>query len=200
MDNLNKRELQLTTSINPDLLNSIYSRDSEVIVDITILTIDHKPIQLILGNNFVSKGNLTDVIAIYDVAAIVVKYKSKDLGNSEVKTNFVMAEDVMRISNKFGDLVMLNGKFDIIPDKMLVDVYKNFSNLKAINLEQLEDILELSKNQPALKAYNQLSNYFSVENYENNNNVFKLLQHQNEAIKISKKVLLKSIVAWEIRK
>lgn len=200
MDNLSKRQLLLTTSINPDLLNLIYFKDSEVIVDITILTIDYKPIQLILGNDFHSKGGATDVISIYDVAALIIRYRDKEVASSEQKTKFVMAEDVMRVSNSSGDLIMLNGKFDIIPDKMLVEVYKNFSNLKTINLEQLEDILELSKNQPALKAYNELSNYFSAENYSNNNNVFKLLQHQDEAIKISKKVLLKSIVAWEIRK
>ncbi|MGL5617839.1 MAG: MMOB1640 family gliding machinery internal complex protein [Metamycoplasmataceae bacterium] len=200
MENSNKRQLLLTTSINPDLLNLIYSRDSEIIIDITILTIDYKPIQLKLGNNFISKGSTSDVITIYDVAALVIKYRDKNVDGAEVKTHFVMAEDVMRVSNKSGDLVMLNGKFDIIPDKMLAEVYKNFSNSKTINLEQLEDILELSRNQPILKAYNQLSNYFSVENYANNNNVFKLLKHQDEAIKVSKKVLLKSIVAWEIRK
>ncbi|MGL5732920.1 MAG: MMOB1640 family gliding machinery internal complex protein [Metamycoplasmataceae bacterium] len=200
MENSNKRQLLLTTSINPDLLNSIYSRDSEIIIDITILTIDYKPIQLKLGNNFISKGSTSDIITIYDVAALVIKYRDKNVDGAEQKTHFVMAEDVMRVSNKSGDLVMLNGKFDIIPDKMLAEVYKNFSNSKTVNLEQLEDILELSRNQPILKAYNQLSNYFSAENYANNNNVFKLLQHQDEAIKVSKKVLLKSIVAWEIRK
>ncbi|MGL5204928.1 MAG: MMOB1640 family gliding machinery internal complex protein [Metamycoplasmataceae bacterium] len=200
MENLNNRKLLLTTSINPDLLNSIYSRDSEIIIDITILTIDYKPIQLKLGNNFISKGSTTDIITIYDVAALVIKYRDKNIDGAEQKTHFVMAEDVMRVSNKSGDLVMLNGKFDLIPDKMLAEIYKNFSNSKTVNLEQLEDILELSRNQPVLKAYNQLSNYFSLENYANNNNVFKLLQHQDEATKVSKKVLLKSIVAWEIRK
>lgn len=199
MDN-NKRQLLLTTAINPDALNLVYSRESEIILDITILTVDYKPIQLTLGAGFKSKGQTSDVISIYDVAALVIKYRAKESSSSEQKTKFIMAEDVMRVSSKLGDLIMLNGKFDIIPDKMLVQIYKNFSNLKTINLEELEGILEISKNQPALKAYSQLSNYFSAENYSNNNNVFKLLQHQDEAIKISKKVLLKSIVAWEIRK
>ena len=149
---------------------------------------------------FKSKGSTSDLITIYDVAALVVKYREKESSSKEEKTSFVMAEDVMRVSNQLGDLVMLNGKFDIIPDKMLIQIYKNFSNLKTINLEELEDMLEISKNQPALKEYSQLSNYFSAENYSKNNNVFKLLEHQDDVIKVSKKVLLKSIVAWEIRK
>lgn len=196
-----KRKLTLSTSINPELLTSIYDSDKEIITNIVILTVDYKPVEFALGKTPKLKNKkFSDVITIYDVAALVIKYIVKDSAKGEESTKFVMAEDVVAVSNEFGDLVMLNGKFDIIPDRMLVEVYKNFSNLKTVNLEQLEDILEISKNQPALKAYSQLSNYFSAENYSKNNNVFKLLQHQNDVVKVSKKVLLKSIVAWEIRK
>ncbi len=197
---MEKRELTLTTAINPDLLKLIYLDESQIVTDITILTVDYKPVELLLGMPFKVKGNTSDVITIYDVAALVIKYKDRESSTNEEKTSFVMAEDVMRVSNQLGDLVMLNGKFDIIPDKMLIQIYKNFSNLKTINLEELEDMLEISKNQPALKEYSRLSNYFSAENYSKNNNVFKLLEHQDSVIKVSKKVLLKSIVAWEIRK
>lgn len=197
----NKRKLTLATSINPELLSSIYDREKDIVTSIVLLTVDYKPVELFLDKADKSRNKkVSDVITIYDVAALVVKYAVKDSAKGEERTKFVMAEDVVRVSNDFGDLVMLNGKFDIIPDKMLVEVYKNFSNLKTVNLEKLEDILEISKNQPALKAYSQLSNYFSAENYSKNNNVFKLIQHQNDVVKVSKKVLLKSIVAWEIRK
>lgn len=192
----NKRKLTLATSINPELLSSIYDREKDIVTSIVLLTVDYKPVELFLDKADKSRNKkVSDVITIYDVAALVVKYAVKDSAKGEERTKFVMAEDVVRVSNDFGDLVMLNGKFDIIPDKMLVEVYKNFSNLKTVNLEKLEDILEISKNQPALKAYSQLSNYFSAENYSKNNNVFKLIQHQNDVVKVSKKVLLKSIVA-----
>lgn len=192
------RKLTLTTAIDPELLNSIYNEE-DVIFNITILTVDYKPLELELNTTFKQKG-MSDIVTIYDVAALVVKYHKNGDDSKDPETKFIMAQEVIRVSNNLGDLVMLNGKFDIIPDRMLVEVYKNFSNLKTVNLEELEDILEISKNQPSLKAYNQLSNYFSAENYSKNNNVFKLLQHQNDVVKVSKKVLLKSIVAWEIRK
>ncbi len=199
-----KRKLTLATSINPDLLNLIYDSNQEIITNITILTVDYKPVELILDVYAKPRyKKVSDVVTIYDVAALIVKSIAKDSDskdNNKEKTKFIMSEDIVRVSNDFGDLVMLNGRIDVIPDKMLVDVYKNFSNLKSVNLEQLEDILEISKNQPALKAYSQLSNYFSAENYSKNNNVFKLLQHQNDVVKVSKKILLKSMVAWEIRK
>ncbi len=196
----NKRELTLTTAINPELLQNIYSDTSETIVEIVVLTVDYKPVELSLKLPFDQKQRISDIIMVYDVAALVVRYKDSKSSTSEIKTKFVMAEDVMRVSNKVGDLVILNGKFDIIPNDSLVEVFKNFSDLKTVNLEELEDMLQISKNQSALKAYNQLSNYFSIENYSKNNNVFKLLQHQNDVVKISKQVLLKSIVAWEVRK
>ncbi|MDK2819466.1 MAG: hypothetical protein KFW07_01375 [Mycoplasmataceae bacterium] len=197
----NNRKLTLTTAIDPELLNSIYAEE-DIIFNITILTVDYKPLELVLNTSFNQKTNksMSDIITIYDVAALVVKYYKDGDDSKDPQTKFIMAQEVIRVSNNLGDLVMLNGKFDIIPDRMLVEVYKNFSNLKTVNLEELEDILEITKNQPSLKAYNQLSNYFSAENYSKNNNVFKLLQHQNDVVKVSKKVLLKSIVAWEIRK
>ena len=192
---MNKRELTLTTAINPELLRNIYLESSETIVKIVILTVDYKPVELSLNSSFEHKKQVSDIIMIYDVAALVISYKENSDSTSEVKTKFIMAVDVMRVSNKIGDLVILNGKFDIIPNESLVEVLKNFSSLKTIDLKELEDMLQISKNQSALKAYNQLSNYFSVENYSKNNNVFKLLQHQNDVVKISKQVLLKSIVA-----
>ena len=65
---------------------------------------------------------------------------------------------------------------------------------------ELERYLELSRDETAIKAFYKLGSFFTAKKYEINNNVFNLIKHQEEAETVAKKVILKKMVAWEIRK
>ncbi|MGL4343533.1 MAG: MMOB1640 family gliding machinery internal complex protein [Metamycoplasmataceae bacterium] len=200
------RDLVLTTSTNPENLLKIFDEEKDEIFKVVILTLDYKPIELFNKKNDNTKKEKQDIkISSFDVAALVIHIVSKNNEDKvdaieKEKIKFVMAQDIVRVKTETSNLITLNGSFDIISDELIIDVYKNFTNIKEINVEKLEESLELAKNEPSLKAYVKLSEYFSAENYFVNNNVFKLLKHRDESIKLAKKVLLKSIVAWQIRK
>lgn len=199
-------KLILTTSINPELLKQIYNESKYDLLKVVILTVDYKPIEL-----YNSKEHTNDtkskvpILSNYDVAALIIsvvpkKVKTKIEAMEKEKTIFVLAQNVIKLAQDDRQIISLNGFFDIVPSEMIIEVYKNFSSIKSANLEKLEDFLELSKNEPALKAYLKLSSYFSEQNYFINNNLFKLLEHKQKSIDLAKKILLKSIVAWQIRK
>lgn len=198
----------LTTSINPELLKNIYNASKFVIDKIVILTIDYKPIQIYNSNGRDKKAvsSKSTVLSNYDVAALVIttvprtSRKSEPNTAREENTIFVLAQNVIKFSNEKNDIISLNGFFDIVPNDLLFETYKEFTDLKSVDLEKIEEFLDLSSSEPSLKAYLKLSSYFSEENYLINNNLFKLLKHKNESIELAKKILLKSIVAWQMKK
>ena len=106
-----------------------------------------------------------------------------------------MANDVVFMSLENRKLISINGHFDLLPEELITNVYKNFKDLKSANLEELEEILDLSKDEVAIKAFRKLGDYFTRQNYEINNNIFNLIEHQEKANVVAKKVLLKKMVA-----
>ena len=108
---------------------------------------------------------------------------------------FIIANEVMYMSNGNNKLISINGNFDILPEKLISKIYANFPDLKSIDLRELEDILELSRDETAIKAFYKLDSYFNDKKYAINNNIFNLIEHQEKAEVVAKKVLLKKMVA-----
>ena len=106
----------------------------------------------------------------------------------------------MFIKEENKKLISINGNFSVLPDELIANVYVNFSKLKSIDLAELERYLELSRDETAIKAFYKLGSLYKAKKYEINNNVFSLIKHQEEAETVAKKVILKKMVAWEIRK
>ena len=149
---------------------------------------------------------------MFDVVGLIVDISLKQhanvnesLDNTQFEKNkprkiFLLAQEVMFIKEEDKKLISINGNFSVLPDELIANVYVNFSKLKSIDLAELERYLELSRDETAIKAFYKLGSFFTAKKYEINNNVFSLIKHQEEAETVAKKVILKKMVAWEIRK
>ena len=215
MDN----KILLVTPIDPKMINNFLNTDREVVSKITIISIDFPPIEIVNGPSALSKGGQTvfnkkqNQAVMFDVAGVIVDVESvngnsvslnntsnKNSKQNTTKKMFIVANEVMFLTNEGKKLISINGEFDVLPNELISKVYANFPELKSNDLNELEELLEVSRDETAIKAFYKLGNYFTAKKYEINNNIFSLIEHQEEAEAVSKKVLLKKMVAWEIRK
>ena len=209
-------KLLLTTPTDPKMLNRLFNENKDVVLKATLISVDFPPIEIYNGKStgqkqkqtFLNKKN--DQAVIFDVAGLIIDIKSKnnvtqpnnpnliEEQDDGTKKMFIIANEVMYMSNGNNKLISINGNFDILPEKLISKIYANFPDLKSIDLRELEDILELSRDETAIKAFYKLDSYFTAKKYEINNNIFNLIEHQEKAEVVAKKVLLKKMVAWEI--
>lgn len=205
MDN----NLILTTSINIEMIDNIIGQNNKIL-DLVLLSVDDKPLEISNGLGHIQsrKESRKAVMTIrnYDVVGLVVtvvpkKVKNK-AGEIEHKRKiYILAKDLVKIKTKDGkEIISLNGNFEEVPEEIITEAYKNFSDWKSLDYKKIDEFLEVTQTEPTLKAYLKLSKYFTEENFKKNNNVFSLLEHKAESHTIAKKVLIKSMVAWEIRK
>ncbi len=215
-----QQNLLLSTPTNPKVLETIFNENKEFISKITLVSIDFPPIEIFeninLGENqrtnqtiFNKKENQA---VMFDVVGLIIDISLKNseninesLDNTQFEQNkprkiFLLAQEVMFIKEANKKLISINGNFDVLPEELIANVYVNFSKLKSIDLAELEGYLELSRDETAIKAFYKLGSFFTAKKYEINNNVFNLIKHQEEAEIVAKKVILKKMVAWEIRK
>lgn len=210
---LNK--LLLFTPTNPRKLLGFFDERHDYILNITIISVDYPPLELGIKKKEKAQetifGKKTNQSALYDVVGLIVTIAPiddvrtmnlEDQKTVQIKNQrkiFIVANDVIFMSNNNQKVVSINGQFSVLPEELMSKVYANFPDLKSINLEELEEILQISKDETAIKAFNKLGNYFTAKNYEINNNIFNLIKHQEESESVAKKVLLKKMVAWEIK-
>ncbi len=214
-------KLLLATPTEPKLLEQFLNESNESVKKITLVSVDYPTIEVSNGG-YVQKDKAAqsvfnkkqDQAAMFDVVGLIIDIdtkesnsNSKKLNNTEKKDNyslgkkiFIIANEVMFISHEKQKLISINGNFDVLPSELISKVYTNFSDLKSADLNELEDLLELSRDETAIKAFYKLGNYFTAKKYEINNNIFSLIEHQDQAELVAKKVILKKMVAWEIRK
>lgn len=203
------------------MLKNLLVEGSEIVTKVSIISIDFPPIEVFNHKirNASSKTDQTvfnkkqDQAVMFDVVGLIVDIEpssnfygmdssreSSRFKEKESKKLFIIANEVMFITNESNKLISINGNFTILPNELISKVYANFPDLKSIDLKELESILELSRDEVAIKAFYKLGNYFTAKKYEINNNIFSLIEHQEQAEAVSKKVILKKMVAWEIRK
>lgn len=207
-------KLLLTTPTDPRKILDFFDEKVEILQKMTIISIDYPPLIIQQkGQNAKNEsifGKKFDQSALYDIAGVILEVLSVSDYNNSINANpegkkrfirkvFLVAKDVVFMSNQSKKMVSINGHFDLLPEELISKVYKNFRDLKTANLEELEEILEISNDDVAIKAFKKLGSYFTPKNYEINNNIFNLIEHQEKALTISKKVLLKKMVAWEIK-
>lgn len=205
-------DLLLAIPTDPNIISSIFNDAKEVIQKITLISVDFQPIEIY--NDSKNKKNnpkifnqKNDQAVMFDVAGLIIDISliNNDMEDkmSDVNPNkkiFLVANEVMYITNENKKLISINGNFDILSDDLVSKVYVNFSKLKSIDLSELEDVLQLSKDETAIKAFYKLGSFFTATKYEVNNNIFNLIEHQEQAELVAKKVLIKKMVAWEIKK
>ena len=213
-------KLLLSTPTDPKLLNNFLKSNKEVISKVTLVSLDFPPIE-VLNKEVHSKhgshiSNQTvlnkkqDQAVMFDVVGIIIDVDAiqdneknvleDNTQSNQTKKIFLISSEVIFIIQNDQKLVSINGNFSILPDELISKVYVNFSKLKSIDLDELEEFLELSKDETAIKAFYKLGSFFTAKKYEINNNIFNLVEHQEEAESVAKKVILKKMVAWEIRK
>ncbi len=217
---MKQHNLLLSTPTDPKVLEKIFNEGKEYISKITLVSIDFQPIEIFENNSkdnthgsnqtiFNKKQNqavMFDVVGlIVDISSLHQQENNEKLenvhhGQSDVKKIFLLAQEVMFIKEGDKKLISINGNFVVLPDELISNVYVNFSKLKSIDLTELEGYLELSRDETAIKAFYKLGSFFTAKKYEVNNNIFNLIKHQEEAEAVAKKVILKKMVAWEIRK
>lgn len=213
-------KLLLATSSDPKMLNRFFNESSDIVRKVTIISVDYPPIEIYNGSHAASKSKADNSVfnkkqnqaVMFDVVGLIVDVesanaKNKSLNNTKNKNRdddgkkiFIVAHEVMFIINENNKLISINGNFDVLPDELISKVYTNFPDLKSADLNELEEILELSRDETAIKAFYKLGSYFTAQKYEINNNIFNLMEHQEQAEAVAKKVLLKKMITWEIRK
>lgn len=199
-------KLLLTVPTNPRKLMTIFDEKKEAITKMTLISVDYPPLEIKYqgknGKNEFIFGKKENQLSMYDVAGLIIDLISDNLlknKDAKPKKIFLVCNDVIFMSNGNKKMVSINGSFDVLPEELISKVYVNFPDLKSVNLEELEEILTLSKDETAIKAFRKLGSYFTAKNYDINNNIFNLIEHQEKAMAIAKKVLLKKMIAWEIR-
>lgn len=213
---MSENKLLLATPTEPKLLTSLLIEGEEIVTKVSIISVDFPPVEIHNGISSTSRIDQTifnkkqDQAVMFDVVGLIVDIESINsrLNNTSLskkttnttKKLFIVANEVMFISNEGNKLISINGNFDILPQELISKIYTNFPDLKSADLEELEEMLELSKDETAIKAFYKLGDYFTAKKYEINNNIFSLIEHQEKAESVAKKVLLKKMVAWEIRK
>ena len=215
-----QENLLLSTPTDPKVLEKIFNEGKEFISKVTLVSIDFPPIEIFENINSGSNHKTNQTIfnkkqnqaVMFDVVGLIVDISLKQhvnvnesLDNTQFEKNkprkiFLLAQEVMFIKEEDKKLISINGNFSVLPDELIANVYVNFSKLKSIDLAELERYLELSRDETAIKAFYKLGSFFTAKKYEINNNVFSLIKHQEEAETVAKKVILKKMVAWEIRK
>ncbi len=215
-----QQNLLLSTPTNPKVLETIFNENKEFISKITLVSIDFPPIEIFENINLSENQRTNQTIfnkkenqaVMFDVVGLIIDISLKNheninesLDNTQFEQNkprkiFLLAQEVMFIKEANKKLISINGNFDVLPEELIANVYVNFSKLKSIDLAELEGYLELSRDETAIKAFYKLGSFFTAKKYEINNNVFNLIKHQEEAEIVAKKVILKKMVAWEIRK
>ena len=215
-----QQNLLLSTPTDPKILEKIFNEGKEFISKVTLVSIDFPPIEIFENINSGSNHKTNQTIfnkkqnqaVMFDVVGLIVDISLKQhanvnesLDNTQFEKNkprkiFLLAQEVMFIKEEDKKLISINGNFSVLPDELIANVYVNFSKLKSIDLAELERYLELSRDETAIKAFYKLGSFFTAKKYEINNNVFSLIKHQEEAETVAKKVILKKMVAWEIRK
>lgn len=211
-----ENKLLLTVPTDPRKLTTFFDEKSEIIKSITIISVDYAPLILRFeGANSKNEsifGKKNNQASMYDVAGLIIEIMPLDNSvdslnkvNTKLKIDkknrkvFLVGNDISFISNGNKKLVSINGHFDILPEELISKIYTHFNDLQSTNLEELEEILLLSKDETAIKAFRKLGKYFTTSNYDINNNIFNLIEHQEQAMLITKRVLLKKMVAWEIK-
>lgn len=210
-----ERNLLLLTPTDPKMLKSFLADSEEGIKKVSIISVDYPPIEVFNGKTPAkSKKDETvfsknqDQAVMFDVVGLIIDIENSKKINSlnskkednKTKKMFIIAREVMFVTSEGKKLISINGDFDVLPEELISKIYVNFPDLKSVNLDELEDVLELSKDETAIKAFYKLGSYFTAKKYEINNNIFSLIEHQEQAEMVAKKVLLKKMVAWEIRK
>lgn len=215
-----QHNLLLSTPTDPKVLETIFNEGKEFISKITLVSIDFPPIEIFENIDYGKHHGANQTIfnkkqnqaVMFDVVGLIVDVSlkqheniSESLDNTQFEQNkprkiFLLAQEVMFIKEANKKLISINGNFTALPDELISNVYVNFSKLRSIDLEELEGYLELSRDETAIKAFYKLGSFFTAKKYEVNNNVFNLIKHQEEAETVAKKVILKKMVAWEIRK
>lgn len=210
-----ENKLLLTTPTDPRNINKFFNEKTDVITSMTIISIDYPPLEIKYEsqnskNEFIF-GKKTDQASMYDVAGIIIEtipvnefnnisnLNHTKSSNEKNRKIFILGNEVVYISNANKKLVSINGSFDVIPEQLISKIYTNFEELKSAHLEELDEILADAKDEVAIKAFKKLGKYFTASNYEINNNIFNLIEHQEQATAISKRVLLKKMVTWEIK-
>ncbi|CAC13405.1 unknown; predicted coding region [Mycoplasmopsis pulmonis] len=178
--------------IEPSNYKQIVPNNNFEILDITLISTVQKPV--IITDEPAKKQS----VSVYDVAALVFSIKNPE--NEEIKKVYVIAESVIWISNEKGNLVSINGLFKIIPNDLFIAVYKKFEDLKEMSVEEIEEFLELDKSKSILQAFDEVTDYFSISNYEINSNLFRMATNQDKFTNLSKKILVKTLVAWQLTK
>lgn len=202
------RNLTLTTLLNLEKLDNIFDLEKEKILKIVVLSLDYKPIELIANKQ--AKLNKTNLL-VFDIVGLVITIERDEkldkldgidyeMKSSNISKKLVVAQNVTLLRNKTDDLICLGGAFDLLPNDLILEEYKKFDDVNEISLKKIDEFLEIPKEDDALKSYLKLTDYFSTKNYYKNNNVLKLLEHKSETINVAKKILIKSIVSWQIRK
>ncbi len=209
--------LLLATPIDPQMMKNILNESREIILKVTLISVDYAPIEVFNGEeqDLSKKANKTvfgkkqNQAVMFDVVGVIVDIIPSDLLKSgkrlssikqeEIKKVFVIANEVMFITNDDRKLISLNGNINILPNELINKIYANIDNLKSSDLNEIEDLLEVSKDETAIKAFKKLGSYFTARKYEVNNNVFNLIEHQEKAEEVARKVILKKMVFWEIK-
>ncbi|MGL5438601.1 MAG: hypothetical protein ACRDA7_02600, partial [Metamycoplasmataceae bacterium] len=120
------KNLIVTTTINPDLLLKIYNSNIEELVKVVVLTLDYKPIELF--NNRNQKSQRTNKLSMFDVAGLIVttmKNPDDETAKPIKMKKMILAQDVSLLTENNVDLLCLGGTFDILPNDLILEKYKN---------------------------------------------------------------------------
>ncbi|PAK21576.1 hypothetical protein CJJ23_01335 [Mycoplasmopsis agassizii] len=175
----------------PEELKEIIKISEEVIDKITVISVNGSPKELTAEKQ--SKTSVT----VHDALALIISIRNKN--TYDARLVYVIAENVMIVVNDEGTLISINGLLQIIPDEVFLEFYKKDVEVRSMTTEKVEDFLEINKSQSVAKIFADIGEYFTAENYQINNNIFRLVRHRSQSIELVKKVLVKSLVAWQLK-
>lgn len=181
----------LIKTIVPVELKKIININNETIESASLISVSNPP--QILTNDIATK----DSVSIHDALAMVVKIISNE--NIEGRLVYIIAENVMIIENQKGTIINIGGLMQVLDDATFLEFYKNDAETRSMTSESIEEFLEINKNKSISKIFSEINEYFTAENYQVNNNIFRLIKHRDQSLQLAKKILVKSLIAWQLK-
>lgn len=192
----------LSQPANPEYLKDWFDEEQNMITAFYILSVDYEPLIYNIKSDQKTKffhkkrKRSSGIAANWDCASIIIATQNR-FNPNHIHNYFLLATDVIYWYNQDQQIhnLALGGIVEQLNPlmKMLVEKHQHY---KTINFNELETVIATSNDQATIKAYRKLAKWFSPQVINQQNQIGHLLDHQEQAQRISKNIVLKKLIAF----
>ena len=203
---IQSEKIILTQPANPEYIKDWFDEKQNMISGFYLLSVDYEPLIYNIRHNQKSKffhkkrKKNSEIAANWDCASLIITTQNR-FNPNHTHNYFLLATDVIYWYNQNQQIhnIALGGVVEQLNPlmKMLLEKHQHY---KTINFNELETVIATSNDQATIKAYRKLAKWFSPQGINQQNQIGHLLDHQEQAQRISKNIVLKKLIAFSYEK